>query len=357
MRLGDAGRAELGTRLVVVRRVRGEPLVGVEGPAGDLVDVGEELGVARGAGLGHVSAVGLVGVLPEAPGQVHDDGLEGLVEAADGGEGGPGLLGQLPVLLAEGLAAQQGLALDGVQGLAALGGADLLQEAVVGGVLAVDHVVGSDVGDDGVHVTRVEPLVVGGGHAALGAAGGQPLLAVDGLEGLEEAVLVAGGLPDRQLRPVGGFGARRGEVTVLQRDLVAVDDPGGLAAAGGGGDAVAGGVEDGRAGGVLVQHGEPLPEGAPLGVPVVDRLGVGEDEVPVPLVRLLLDQLDALDGEQPLKDVPAVACRVLAGHRGTGLGRDGPRQDHERQQPAQHRAHEPSPVPIVTPGASRPAGT
>ncbi len=245
-----------------------------------------------------------------------------------------------------------------MQGVAALGGADLLQEAVVGGVLAVDHVVGGDVGDDGVHVARVEPLVVGGGHAALGAAGGQPLLAVDGLEGLEEAVLVAGGLPDRQLRPVGRFGARGGEVTVLQGDLVAVDDPGGLAAAGGGGDAVAGGVEDGGARGVLVQHGEPLLEGAPLRVPVVDRLGVGEDEVPVPLVRLLLDQFDALDGEQPLKDVPAaLACRVLARHRGTGLGRDGPRQDHERQQPAQHRAHEPSPVPLVTPGASRPAGT
>src|SRR5207302_8284596 len=104
------------------------------------------------------------------------------------------------------------------------------------GGLVVDDVVRGDVGDDAVHVARVEALVVGGGHAALRAARRNPLLGVDGLQRPEDAVLVAGRLPDVQFAPVGRGGPGGSEEAVLHGDLVAVHDLGRLAAAGGRGD-------------------------------------------------------------------------------------------------------------------------
>src|SRR5690606_20275391 len=308
----------------------------------DLV-VGRLLGVGRDA-----VAVVQGAVLPEAPHVVEDDGLVGAVQAADGVEGVAVLLGVGPVLLLQRLAADQRLALHAVQPLTALLGADLLEEAVVGRVLLVHHVVGGDVGDDAVHVLRVEALVVGGGHAALGAAGGDPLLGVDLLQRLEDAVLVAGGLPDVQLGPVGRLGPGRGEEAVLHGDLVAVHDLGRLAAAGRRGDAVAAGVEDGRPADVLVQHGDPLLEGARGGAAVIDRLGVVEDEEAVTGVRLLLDQAHAGYGEQPFLDVGGAAVGGAGGLRLGGGGRarraHGAYEHRERQQPSERLAHAHSPV-------------
>src|SRR5690606_5364183 len=303
----------------------------------DLV-VGGVLGVR-----GDLLAVLHGAVLPEAPHVVEDDGLVGPVQAADGVEGVAVLGGEGAVLLLQRGPADQRLALHAVQPVAALLGAHRAEEPVVGRILLVHHVVGGDVGDHAVHVARVEALVVGGGHAALGAAGGDPVLAVDLLQRLEDPVLVAGGLPDVQLGPVGRVGPGRAEEAVLHGDLVAVHDLGRLAAAGGGGDVVPAGVEDGRPRGVLVQHGDALLEGALAGPAVVDRLGVVQDEEAVPGVRLLLDQAHARDGQQPFLDVgDAVGLRLGGGGRARRAHRAY--EHRERQQPSERFAHAHSPV-------------
>ncbi len=344
VRLLDVRGAKLRTRLVVVRRVRLQSLVGVGREAGDRVDGVPDLLVARGGGGRDGGAVSEQAVLPEGPHVVEHDGLVGLVEVADGGEGPAVLGGGDRVLGLQRLAAHQCLALDGVQLVAALLGADLGEEPVVGRVLVVDDVVGRDVRDDTVHVARVETLVVRRGHAALAAARGQPVLLVDLLQGGEDAVLVTGGLPDVQVGPVGRVGPGGSEESILHGHLVAVDDGRRLTAARVGVDVVAGGEEHRRPRDVLVQQGQALLEGALPRLPVVHRLLVVQYEEAVAGVRLLLDQAHPGNAEDLVLDVRGGRRLRGCGRLRRGAGRaHGADEHHERQQPSERLAHSPSP--------------
>jgi hypothetical protein len=91
-------------------------------------------------------------------------------------------------------------------------------------------------------------------------------------------VVVGGRLPDVQVGPVGRRGPRGREEPLLDGELVAVDEPGRLAAEDAAGHAVAGRVQHGRPVHASVQQRHPLLERALGRVFVVRRLGECEVE-------------------------------------------------------------------------------
>ncbi len=331
----QVGPAELGGRLVVVRPVVLQTLVGVEAEEGDGVDPGVQL-LVRGARGRHGGAVRLGHVLPEGPRRVEDRHLERAVGATERPRE------RVAVTRGVGLqqrhhavAALERLALHGPQRGAAGGGADAVEEAVVGLVRLVHRVVGRDVGHHAVHVGGVEAAVVDRRHAALAGSGLDPFAGVDGLERLDDPVLVGRLLPDRQVVPVGGRRTGGAEEAVLDGDLVAVQQPGrlGTGGRGGGGQPVSPGVEHHGRVGRAVQQGEPLLEGPLAGVAVVGRLGEGHDEEPVAGRLGLRHHAEPWDGLEPVQQVVLRRGRRSVEREGR---QDGHRGRQRGQEPGSH---------------------
>jgi hypothetical protein len=91
-------------------------------------------------------------------------------------------------------------------------------------VVVLAQAVRGDVGDRGVHVIGEEAPEIDRGHPALAVARRDPTALVDRLERCHDAVVIGGGLLDRQIGPGRGRGDRGREEAVLHRELVRFEE-------------------------------------------------------------------------------------------------------------------------------------
>jgi hypothetical protein len=322
--------AELRVRLVVVRVEAADRRVVVVGDGRNLIEELPQLGVARGRGRHQRAGVDAV-VLPERPLEARHRRLERRAERDPGVRVARVRLGlrlreqrRAPVL--------QHLGRGGAHLGPARRRADRVEEAGVPQVGRAERD-RRHVRHRAVDVVRIEAAVVGGGHAALRAAGREERARVDRAQRADDPVLVVGHLADRQVRPVGGARPRLAEVAVLDRDLVGGEQHRQLVRGVAVVVPVAAGQRDHRRVEVAVEQRHALLERRAVRAGVIDRLGEAEDVVRVRR-RLGRERLDrhaverAQLGEQLLgifRDVVAARSEACGEARGAQPEDDGDR--------------------------------